>query len=77
MTYSVGDRFRRTMQRSDWGTNSIWEITRIDHGYYDCICIEGPRVKDNQLFLLKTGWQYLGNFNKSNNFSNLWDILNG
>jgi hypothetical protein len=74
----IGDRY-------DWGNNGVWEILEVTDPikhYAKSKC-----VSPNSFYKIgyicewwiedrHTGWTYLGNFSKSSNFRDIYDILN-
>ena len=77
----IGDRF--TPGDNKW-TYEVIDDIQTDYGYCraKCIIIESiytfPQVGSIQEgYLILTTDVYLGNFNKSNNYNNLYNLLNG
>ena len=66
-----GDRF-------EWN-DSIWEILEVSRYSYSCkvFWVSGRHhwIKNPITLFITSNWTYLGNFGKSNNFDNLYDIL--
>lgn len=70
-----GDRF----EHSFWG---IWEVISfhtetILGDRYNAVCIYSKTkyISPDHWMFEDNGWTYLGNFSKSQNFSNLYELL--
>lgn len=61
---TVVDENRCRFKCVDVGTTKNWKINESPNWYISDIWIE-------------ENWEYLGNFGKSNNFKDIYDILNG
>lgn len=74
-SYQIGDRYQFNQEKD------IWEIISFNEDKYPiCVCIDVGvsyyDVGDKDVWTFSDNYcKYLGNFSKSNNFTELYNIL--
>lgn len=80
MKWKIGDRFKMVRSHTARQIDSIWEVLGESvYGGYRSICVDGcSDLKDRCEDWLFTSdmWEYLGNFSKTDNFTELYNLFN-